>query len=981
MKNLFPRSLCLFLFSAMCVTAFFGAAQAQNRDEAQDGLRVKIECEEPSGIFLDSETTMVRRAILFSIHAFNQTSQPREVVLNWRVRDASGKVVQAGDAKYPVPAGGFITRRELLSTPKLGAFVLQADAFSRADGPDYKAEQSFPFAIIATPKKDARPFLLLDAPLELDEKQLAALSRLGARVLRTEVAPSADEDDGVSFWRSLNAALEARIALGIATVGVLRAPRGEGAGRERNDEEWLQWALRVMQQTPLIATWEITGQASPDTISELARAAQNMSPPRGVFATPRAAAGDWKRLQPVAGLLYPLSAEDAEVHPAALRRAFLGAQSRSQESGLPSFHVRNVGALNTTGKSSALESAQLMTTQTVAALDAGAQGASTRLFADDRLGLESLARGAAFANLSAQIGDADFYEDLFPTSPVITGAVFGRENGGGSVAVLWTAPGQDGKESKGRLEAWMPDAVALDLFGNLLAGAERKNISLPLSAQPIFISSSVYPEELARRLREGFVSDIAPLAAQVLPLEAPLVHAGEMKPKDNKFAPSNKLAIRVRLQNIGVGDLSGTLKISPPPSWKLDADKQQFDLKPGESRIYDFGVSQVKPNDQYPVKVDASAVQKNGGKTKKDNWSWTQNAMMATATNITRDESVVVDGNLSDWRDAMWMKVENKKSSAKLAVRWDATHLYIAALVREARLVPRNPDGEYSFWRGNDAIQIAFGLRDAAWMQPGSGPFRDTDFGFLLSPFHARPDGTIDARVLRLWNPQAPFAKLPDRTRWAGAAPGAHLEIRRNERGGETLYEAAIPLSEIPELNPATRVASAQSFGNPVRFAWIVHENDGEKLQWARENHVFDWWNNTGSFLPSSDFSVAAQTFLGFAQIGAIGAGTPGTAATGVGSTPTVNIAPPPIPNPPIAPAPVLPPPPALPAEGSVPPYLPNVEAPPPPESTPTPPTAPPPPRTTPAPSQTPAPPPALPRPVPVEPISPDMLPPAPSPR
>jgi hypothetical protein len=966
MKKFFPHSLFLLLILAFLATDFTGVARAQSNADSADGLRVKIECEEPSGIFLDSETTAVHRAILFSIHVFNDTDQQREVVLNWRVREASGKVVQSGDAKYPIPAGGYISRRELLTTPKLGAFVLQADAFSRADGPDFKADQAFPFAIIVTPKKDARPFLLLDAPLELDEKQLTALSRMGARVLRTEIAPSASDVSGVAFWRRLNGALEERIARGIGTVGVLRAPRGEGEGRNRDDEEWLQWALRVLQQTPLIATWEIIGQATPDTISELARAARNMSPPRGVFVTPRAAAGDWKRLQSVAGLLYPLSAEDAEVHPAALRRALMEAQSRAQSNGLPSFHVRNVGALNRSDNrarsGAALESAQLMTTQTVAALDIGAQGASTRLFAEDSLGLESLARGAAFAQLSSQIGDADFYGDLFPTSPIITGAVFGRENGAGSVAVLWTAPGQDGKEVKGRLEAWMPDAAAMDLFGNLLADVERKNISFPLSAQPIFVTSSVLPEELTRRLREGLVSGITPLAAQVLPIEQPLTYGGEMKPKDNKFAPSNRIAIRVRLQNIGVSDLSGTLKINPPPSWKLGVDNQQFDLKPGQSRIYDFSVAQVKPNDKFPVKVMASAIQKSGGKTVKGNWDWTQDAIMATATNILPDENVVVDGRLDDWRDVYWMKAASKKNSAQLAVRWDRSYLYIAARVREAQLVPRNSDREYSFWRNSDAIQIGFGLRDAAWMQPGSGPFRDTDFGFLLSPFHLRPDGTIDARVLRLWNPQAPFGALRDRTRWAGAVPGAHLEIRRNEREGESVYEAAVPLSEVPELNPATRVAGIQTFGNPVRFSWIVHGNNGEKLQWARENNVFDWWNNTGSFLPPSEFSYAAQTFLGFSQIGDIGAG-----AVQAGSTPAASITPT-IPSPPLAPVPVLPPPPAPPEEENLPPYLPNVDSPPP--------------ARTPAPPQsTPKAPPALPRPVPVEPLPPDMLPPAPPPR
>ena len=944
------------------------ASQVFAQDEGS-GLRVKIECEEPTGIFLDSETVALRRAMLFSIHVFNETDEVQNAVINWRVRDVTGKVVRAGDQKQPVPAGGYVSRRELFTAPSRGAFSLEATAFARRKGADLKAESEFSFAVIAAPQKDERPFLLLDAPLDLTERKLEILSRLGARALRTEIPLEGNVDD-LQTVEARNAVLTAREARGLATVGVLVAPRGEGTGRSRDDEEWLQAALRVMSQTPSIRTWEVTGRATADSLSELSRAAHNMTPARSVFTTSRPA-GDWKRLSPPDGLIYTLRPLDAGVHPAALRRNLLGAGSRARENGLGSFHVRGVVEADNSSKARALESAQGMMTQTVLAIIAGAQGASTKLFADNHSDRESLARGAAFSALNAQLGNAEFHEELFPPSPIIMGAVFGKVQNAGSVAVLWTAPGQDGREAKGTLEAWLPDAQVFDVFGNVALAGERRVFNLPLSSQPVFVTSNSTPEAMARGLREGFVTGIDPLSAQLLPLEQPIEYGGEMKPKDNKFAPSNKLALRVRLHNTGVGSVSGTLKLNPPPSWQLEVSSREFELKEGESRIYDFPVSLVKPNDKYPVRIDASGVLVNGDKSVRGNWRWAQEAQIATALNVQPQEPINIDGSLEDWGRAQWMSLDSKTLRSQLALKWDTTRLYIAAKVREPRLKAREDNNRfYDFWQGSDAIQLGFGLRDAQWMQPGSQPFRDTDYGFLLSPFHTRADGTIDARVLRLWSPQIPFGTLADRLRWGGAVPGAKAEIRRNERTGETFYEASIPLTAITDLNPDQRRATAQEFGSAVRFGWVLHNDEGENLQWAKVNNVFDWWNHGGSFLPGSDFSYAAQTMLGFTQQGEVAVGGSEPAAVQQAPIPT----------------PVLPP---APQPGDLlPPYIPAPtvqQIPPPVEAIPAPtePISPPAPQPSPPPQPTPQPPAAtpLPAPVPIENLPPDYLPPAPPPQ
>lgn len=953
MKNNRLSLSSLFLLLLCFLLAPFASAQDS------EGLRLKIESEEPSGIFLDNETVHKRRAALFSIHVFNETSEEQRVILTWRWRDSGGKVVQSDQKKYPVAAGDYISQRELFQAPGRGAFRLEVTAFARRKGmADLKTESVFPLAVIAAPASDdTRPFLLLDAPFDLNEKQLDALSRSGARVLRTSVSLTDSNANEVEFWAKCSAALEERQKRGLATVGVLHAPENEGADPTLAGEQWLQWALRTMIELPQIHAWEIVGGATPEAISELARAAQNMNPMRSVLASAHIT-DNWKQLRPANGLLLPLSTDLANAHSAALHRALVGIERQAEQNGLASLHVRDVGALNTSRRSSALDSAQLLTTQTVTALSAGSQGVSTRLLADDEIGQESLARIAAFAALSSQIGNAQFHSEAFPNSPIIHGAIFGKDQGPGAVAVLWTAPGQDGKDSRGRLDAWFPEAQIFDFFGNLTESVEHKNLSIPLSPLPIFLATNAAPEALARSLSEGSITGIAPLAAQVLPLEQPIEYDGEMIPKDNTFEPSVKTAVRVRLQNVGIGAASGTLKIAPPPGWKLHTTEQQFELAPGASRLYEFDIWEVRPAGAYPFKIGTDSIVQTGGKTVKRSQIWHQEAPVATANNVPLGESREIDGELSDWSNAHWMELASKRVRARLALQWDTHYLYLAARVREPRFDPRDAtDKEYAFWKNSDAIQLGFGMREEDWMQPGSKPFRDTDFGFLLSPFHTRVDGTYEGRVLRLWDPQTPFGALSDRTRWGGAVKGARLEIRRDERSGETFYEAAIPLSELPELDPISRAATRQEPGKPIRFSWIVHNNEGEELQWAKERNVFPWWNNTGSFLPAHQLSFAAQTLLGFVRKGEIAAGEP----------PHVPAAPPapytPIlpPDPPAPTTPAEPEEPEEPAETEeeyLPPYLPELS------DT----------------DGTPSEPAVQPAPFPTAPIPPDLLPPAPPP-
>jgi hypothetical protein len=174
---------------------------------------------------------------------------------------------------------------------------------------------------------------------------------------------------------------------------------------------------------------------------------------------------------------------------------------------------------------------------------------------------------------------------------------------------------------------------------------------------------------------------------------------------------------------------------------------------------------------------------------------------------VKRGSTIEVDGQLGEWRDAAWMEMQARDNNSstrnaprpvnvRLALRWDNNRLFIAARVQEPSLQPRRPEAvSYPFWDDYDALQIAFGLRDDALAKPGREPFRDTDYGFLLSPFS---DGTddVEGRVLRLWSTTVPFGEVRDTLRWGGAVPGAQCAIVRDEANQITTYEASLPLTK-----------------------------------------------------------------------------------------------------------------------------------------------------------------------------------------
>ena len=568
-----------------------------------------------------------------------------------------------------------------------------------------------------------------------------------------------------------------------------------------------------------------------------------------------------------------------DTHPAALRRLWLSRAQAARNAGLGSFHLRRDVPATPAEDEPAQVAAGELTADYLSAIVAGASSMAESLTPprSDLDGQRAMARGAAFAMLSRTLEDAALKEELFPKSPLLEGALFQLPRG--SVAVVYAPQGE------GQMELRLAAGRALDLFGNTIASARDGKLKFPISGQPVYVFADASTDVLAFALGRAQLSGLRPIAAQMLPLSR---NAAASEP--------GSAAIRVRLQNIGIGPQKGSIELDAPRSWKLAQDKYDVTLDEGESKTYEFralettarALSPRRDGDPFRVIVRASA----------GRYDWRFDPPLASALNVAPGARPTIDGNLDDWPNALWMSAGPNAAHVKsrLALKWDAQTLYLAAQVWEPALSPRRVEEQnYDFWRGHDALQIAFGTSDTPETAPAREPFRDSDAGFLIAPFGQSGAGEYEGRVLRLWGGEVGYNRAADRVRWGGQVPGSTCAITRDERAGTTIYEAALPLAALPQIDPA-QLAQRDDI---VRFGWLLHNDEGEVLDWGRESGNFAWWENTATFLPEGRLSSALRATLGFTLQGAVDGGT--------GAAPPPIIAPTPNnPNPPVAPLPPL---------------------------------------------------------------------------
>ena len=473
---------------------------------------------------------------------------------------------------------------------------------------------------------------------------------------------------------------------------------------------------------------------------------------------------------------------------------------------------------------------------------------STRWPSASQNALARMASGAAWSQMLRLLENATPEGRLFEPSPLLWGASF--RLGSNRIIALWNDADANGKS---RLVTQLEGVRVLDLWGNEIARSDKKKLVIPLSDVPVYVLTSAPQSEVAKAWRDARWEGTSPIQTQVLPFSRPIATGTKNLPR-----------VLVRVQNVSWLPFDGRVGIDVPKRWKVANDTLAVKLQPGEMKLlsYVLTAAERKTDDVYNIETEVFRG--------RSDWKTRQNVPVAT---IAIADEVRVDGALDEWNLASWMNIgetktgdKNGVTQARLALRADDSNLYIAAQVRENALQIRDEtDIEYSFWQG-DAIQIALGVRNINPLREVLSDelgARDSDYGFLLSPFATGEDGTPSGRVLRLWSPTVGFGATTDRVRWGGVVAGARCVLRRDDKTKLTTWETAIPLSQIAELQPARRLANNEN----IRFGWMLHNDDSAPLEWAQAANNFPWTRNSGSFLPTNILSGGVQTYVGFSRI------------------------------------------------------------------------------------------------------------------
>ena len=871
------KSLTLFLL--LCLFAPLTA-------RAQTGApTLSLRAEEPTGVFFDRDTLDTQTPILFTARVENPATEDRRVEINWSIRDDQNKTVWKKSSRLDADASGLLVRRELFDAPARGAYLLEVSARVKVKGPDFELRQKLPFAVVVAPTPGARTvarpqsFFVTTTPGDLSPLQLDFYTRMGARVLRSPLPIDPVNPD----WNAVEFQLGQRIRRNLATIALL--PLGDDASG-RSQAFWSRQVPVNLARYGALSTWELAGDVAPadlDAWAQVARARRAdvrlLGPlPTGLPALPSNAT---VRLKALDGATFDFPATPV-THPAALRRLWLSRAQATRNTGLSSFHLRrDVAEIESppdSSKQTPRAAAGALTADYLSAIVSGAASMAETLNPPrgDEAGQRVLARGAAFSMMSRTLEDAAFKEELFPRSPLLEGALFQLPRG---AAAMVYAP-----DGAGTLSLRVSPSRALDVFGNTIASARNGKLSFEVSDAPVYVVTEVASDVLSYALNRAQVDGLRPFAAQVLPLS-----------RDPRASAPGSAAVRVRLQNIGIGPQKGVIELDAPRNWKLASDRYDVALDEGESKTYEFRALQTT-GEKFDNGVPFGVVVRAGKR-----YTWKFDAPTATALNVQPGARPTLDGKLDDWADAIWMDGAPNAAGvrARVALKWDAQSLYVAAEVKEPALTPRRvEETSYDFWRDHDALQIAFGTSETPETAPARQPFRDSDAGFLLTPFAQTGGQDYEGRVLKLWSNDLAFNRAADRVRWGGQVPGSSCVVARDERAETTIYEAAIPLSALPKVDPA-QLAQRDDV---VRFGWILHDDEGAPLDWGRQIGNFPWWENTATFLPEGRLTSALRGTLGFTLAGEVDAGTGQTPAP----PPIVAAPEPPIvaPLPPLSPAP-----------------------------------------------------------------------------
>jgi hypothetical protein len=469
-----------------------------------------------------------------------------------------------------------------------------------------------------------------------------------------------------------------------------------------------------------------------------------------------------------------------------------------------------------------------------------------------------------------------------------------RQDDNTKVAVLWGLTGSSARQLDQTGELVIPDCSDLQAFN--LVGQEippvEGQLILPLTSAPVYITTDrLSVLELRERINLGIIRNITPINFYPFSLLKPI-------------AERQNLSVRVQSQLNRY--LQGTLVLHVTGSDQTNSAR--FALRPGELAELQIPWPQLpsSADNRYQITLTAYFDDDFGGFGQAfPPISQTNQISVASF----QKASIQITGQLADWDGLTPVTVEsdwyqrkedattrllnpnsqanaNESTSKRIVgnvfAAYDDDFVYLGAAVNEDRFYcsagepavraggsgtislpykQGTPDGlDYVTGCGH-VFQFSFGFRDRAphigrqmhdpWAWKGD--FYDTDYSFVA---HASADGD---KLIRIWGPDTSRRNgyQTDTVPGIESVPGGQVKITRDEQRKLTLYELAIPRSQLGLFNPSA---------GRCRFGFILFNGEkiaGGELPWSDVAGVFDYWRSIGSFPPTWKNPYACETWFG----------------------------------------------------------------------------------------------------------------------
>ncbi len=520
----------------------------------------------------------------------------------------------------------------------------------------------------------------------------------------------------------------------------------------------------------------------------------------------------------------------------------------------------------------------------------------------------------AFATMTHFLEDRPVVADIWPENEQLWGAVFataaqvtpevrarpraaelkarwsvpapaGRAADTTKVAVVWRATGVEDPAANraATLSIGQPaDIRAYDLTGREIPRRGGKLV-VPLGEYPVYLlSNDLDVVALRKRVADGRIEGMPPVAISACSLT-------------DGNSPGRTLTVRVENE------------LNEPVAGVLHC------------RVSGASVESTSPFSIPAARLADVTIPWPGGSASGANrWKVTLRAVTPRGS-VTRQQSIQsarfakqavrFTGSLNDWQGLTPVSIDSqtlpgdadltqyvlnpslarpaagapgKRVRARVFTAYDADQVYIGAAVEEDALhnsagtpatrlhngqtitLPYTagvPDGLDHITNLGDCFSFSFGFRERVpdWgrqmndLWAWKGHFYDTDYHYVAN-VSAQGD-----MLMRQWGPDTGrrTGYQTEHMPGAGPVPGAKILIHREESTRITLYEIAIPRSE---LSLFTAEQGRCRFGFQIRND---EQAAGGNLQWAEEAGVFPHWRSSGSFSPSWNQVLPCQTFFG----------------------------------------------------------------------------------------------------------------------